>query len=173
MERTRLFRPERAKTYQPGATPRVYETKGDLRPERAQQIRRISRLYRPFRAWNTFCFRDPGRCPGLIYGCPCGASAKAQHQNSRFGLRCVRPSFSRPQKKPAQPPMTRQLHDIQERGYYSVTTRGGRGRRAGDQPSVGARHAVKRVHASARLDTTGISAHAHDSGHRWCRFYRL
>jgi hypothetical protein len=35
-------------------------------PERAQQIRRISRLYRPFRAWDTFCFPYPGRCPGLI-----------------------------------------------------------------------------------------------------------
>jgi hypothetical protein len=34
------------------------------------KITTLGRLCRPFRAWATFCLSLPGRCPGLVCGCP-------------------------------------------------------------------------------------------------------
>jgi hypothetical protein len=45
-----VFRPERAKTYQPGATPRVWEAKRVPSPERAVQTADAAKLLCPFRA---------------------------------------------------------------------------------------------------------------------------
>jgi hypothetical protein len=52
-------------------------------------------LFRPFRARSRLVGAIPGRCPGLICGCPFGAEGKnAQHQNLRVGLVWPVVSFS-------------------------------------------------------------------------------
>jgi len=52
-------------------------------PEGAEQWDRIvhgvrTLLGRPFRAWENGMHRFPGRCPGLVWGCPFGARKGAQ-----------------------------------------------------------------------------------------------
>ena len=75
-------RPEGAKTNRPRATPRGCGTTNPRRPERATQSGRIHHLCRPFRAQVTCRAAHPGRCPGLVCGCPLGAKGRTRHFNA-------------------------------------------------------------------------------------------
>ena len=69
-----------------------YALKGRHKSDRHSVPKRARRLpkdlFRPCRARRLGgLLENPGRCPGLICGCPFGATAKtAQHQSWRFGL---------------------------------------------------------------------------------------
>ena len=52
------------------------KTTKSRRPERAQHPHRVGRVCRPFRARGASWTRYPGRCPGLVCGCPFGASGR-------------------------------------------------------------------------------------------------
>jgi hypothetical protein len=94
-------RPKGAATYQPGATPRVWEEKRVPSPEKAVQTADAAKLSCPFRTTASLCFVNPGRCPGLICFRPFRAEKpRALHftgqeiaTSIRFGLCCFRHRF--------------------------------------------------------------------------------
>ena len=85
--KTSIVCPERAKTYQPRATPWGRDSIQDLCPERAQQsnggITAIAELYRPFRAWGCFSNPLPRALPWADMSLPLRGEQTAQLQNWR------------------------------------------------------------------------------------------
>jgi hypothetical protein len=73
--------PEGAEHKSPGQRP------GNRDPDMTRALKGRHKgiaMFRPFRAWSRVVGAIPGRCPGLICGCPFGAADKtAQHQNAQ------------------------------------------------------------------------------------------
>src|SRR5579863_6698265 len=67
------FCPEGAEQISPGQRP---ETGKSNRPQALKGRDTGPPMFRPFRAQESTCDPIPGRCPGLICGCPFGATDK-------------------------------------------------------------------------------------------------
>ena len=109
--------PRRGRTYQPRATP------WDGKSNRHQALKGRdtgTAMLRPFRAQVSTSDPIPGRCPGRIGSCPCGATANDAGIDATVSFFCI---FSR-----CGPPRTASSG----RGQYSecggLTTRGARER---------------------------------------------
>jgi hypothetical protein len=65
--------PEGAEQKSPGQRPGI---RGPDMPKALKGRHKGSALSRPFRAWSCVVGTIPGRCPGLICGCPFGAAGR-------------------------------------------------------------------------------------------------
>jgi hypothetical protein len=84
--------PRRGRTNQPRATPWDLEVKPILSPERALHG---PVMFRPFRAHVSTSNPIPGRCPGLICGCPFGATDKDAGIDAKVSKNRRNPQYRR------------------------------------------------------------------------------